>query len=320
MPTDTVLRSAHPVAPRARGTHASIGIERAGYVALAATDAAASAAFAAEHLGFTVIHVDADGRHYLGAHGPDRYSLVYVPAETASGVDHASYVVPTLGALDRAAEALELNGVTVEWVTESPLFQHGPAVRFLAPNGTTLELTVGADATVPVAEHVPPPAAAIAPICFDHVILRHADVHAANAFAEEVLGLKESGQIMLPNGAPLLTFFRSHTLFHCYGTANSDRDGLHHVQFTLKNDRALFLAYEAIEAAGAVEVIWGPLRHGCGQNLAFYLLDREGYIFEYSAEEEVILDDECYEVQRWPVDDPHAGDEWSNSKPPEIMK
>jgi catechol 2,3-dioxygenase len=318
--TDTVLRSTHLVAPRAQGTDSTIGIERAGYVALKAADPAAAAAFAADHLGFSLVHVDQDGRHFLAAAGPDPYSLVYVPGDGENGVDHGSYVVNSLGDLDRGAAALEEKGVVVDRIADSPLFRHGPAVRFAAPNGTTLELTIGVAARVPVSEHVPPPLAEIAPICFDHVILRHADVAAANAFAQEVLGLKESGQIMLPNGDPLLTFFRSHTLFHCYGTANSPHDGLHHVQFTLKNDRALFRAYEAIRGAGAVEVIWGPLRHGCGQNLAFYLLDAEGHIFEYSAEEEVILDDECYEVQRWPVDDPHAGDEWSNSKPPEIMK
>lgn len=320
MTTETVLRPPHVVAPRAQGTHRTLGIERAGYVALRAADPARAAQFAADHLGFTLIHVDDEQRHYLAAHGPDLYSLVYVRSDEGPGVDHASWIVPDLGTLDRAAAALEERGVAVERIAESALFRHGPAVRFLAPNGTTLELTLGVNSQIPVSEFVPPPVAPIAPLCFDHVILRHRDVHAANAFAQEVMGLKESGQITFPDGDPLLTFFRSHTLFHCYGTARSPHDGLHHVQFTLKNDRAIFRCYEAMREAGEVEVIWGPLRHGCGQNLALYLLDAEGHIFEYSAEEEIILDDECYEVQRWPLDDPHAGDEWSNSKPPAIMR
>lgn len=320
MTTDVRLRVPHELAPRALGTHVPLGIERANYVALRAGDPGAAAQFAAEHLGFTLVNVDAEGRHYLAAYGPDAYSLVYAPGAGGSGVDHASYLVPDLATLDRATARLETEGVEFERIPDSPLWRHGPAVRLRAPNGTPLELTVGAHIPVPLSEHVAPPSAAVAPLGFDHVILRHSDVQAGNAFATDVLGLKESGQIVRPDGEPFLTFFRSRTLFHCFGTNNADVDGLHHVQFALKNDRAVFRAYDELREGGLVDVIWGPLRHGCGQNVVIYLLDAEGYIFEFSAEEELILNEETYEPQRWPITDPHAGDEWSGSAPPEVMR
>ena len=320
MSTQLQLRAPHEVAPRAVGTRQPLGIERGNYVALKAGDPETAAAFAAEHLGFSLVHVDSEGRHYLAAHGPDRYSLVYVQGDGEPGVDHASYVVRDLATLDRAARLLEERGVRIERVTESPLWSHAPAVRFSAPNGTTLELTVGVHIPVPLGEHVPPPAEAVAPLGFDHLILRHADVHAGNAFAHDVLGLTLSGQIVRPDGEPFLTFWRAGVLFHCLGTHNAGHDGLHHVQFSVKNDRAVFRAYEQMREQGAVEILWGPLRHGCGQAVVVYLLDTEGHVIEFSAEEELILDAEAYEVQRWPIEDPHAGDEWSDTNPPEVMR
>ena len=42
----------------------SLGIDRAHYVALEADDPAAAARFAVDHLGFFLVHVDKEGRHY----------------------------------------------------------------------------------------------------------------------------------------------------------------------------------------------------------------------------------------------------------------
>src|SRR5256885_8836976 len=82
----------------------SLGIDRAHYVALEADDPAAAARFATDHLGFFLVHMDKEGRHYLGAHGLDPYSLVYSRGHQGT-VDHISYVVHHSDDL-LAAEAL----------------------------------------------------------------------------------------------------------------------------------------------------------------------------------------------------------------------
>ena len=43
----------------------SLGIDRAHYVALEADDPAVAARFAVDHLGFFLVNVDKEGRHYL---------------------------------------------------------------------------------------------------------------------------------------------------------------------------------------------------------------------------------------------------------------
>lgn len=295
-----------------------LGIDRAHYMALRTPDPAAAAAFAVEHMGMTLVHADDAGRHYLAAHGLDAYSLVYAPGE--NGIDHVSYLVRGAAALPGAEEHLAAAGVASERVDASDLWHHGPAVRFQAPNGTTLELTTGVNLPLPMHWNVRKPAADVAPIAFDHTILRTTDVDGMIRFATEVLGLKESGRIVLPDGVPFLTFFRSHTIFHCLGIAHSRHDGLHHYQYTLKNGHAVFAAHERMKADGEVDLLWGPIRHGCGQNITFYFHDHAGNIVEYSAEEEVILDDATYEPLTWSIRDLRATNEWGEDLPPAAMR
>jgi catechol 2,3-dioxygenase-like lactoylglutathione lyase family enzyme len=147
------------------------------------------------------------------------------------------------------------------------------------------------------------PKTAPGPITFDHAIVRAIDVNAAFEFAARVLGLRESARIVAPDGIPVLGFFRSHTLYHCYGVARSSYDGLHHLQFTLKNPPAIYAAHEKLTASKEVEMIWGPLRHGAGHNIAFYFRDYTGNLVEYSCEEEIILNDATYVPLAWSVTD-----------------
>jgi catechol 2,3-dioxygenase len=296
-----------------------LGIDRGYYIAIHADDPAAAAKFATEHMGFFAVHVDGEGRHYLGAHGLDPYSLVYSPGKQGE-VDHISYVVRSATDLSRAASILAKAGVTAEQVENSPMWRQGAVLRFKNTSGQTIQLSPGVNVDVPMASVVHEPKTAPAPLAFDHAIFRAADVCAGFEFASRVMGLKESARIVAPDGISVLGFFRSHTLFHCYGAARSRYNGLHHMQFTLKNPLAVYRAFEQMKDRGKVELIWGPLRHGAGHNIVFYFRDYTGSIVEYSAEEEIILNDATYVPRAWPATDPRAADEWNLSPiPPEMM-
>ena len=290
-------------------TAQSLGIDRANYIALQSSNPAAAAQYAVEHMGFYLVHADSAGRHYLAAHGLDPYSLVYTPGEQGK-VDHVSYVVRSADDLIEAEQQLADLGVKSERIERSQLWRHGPALRFTTSNGQIIELTPGVLVDVPMAALVAEPQTTPAPISFDHTILRAVDVEAAFEFASRVMGLKESARIVAPDAIPVLGFFRCHTLFHCFGVARSQYDGLHHIQFTLKNPLAVHAAFEHMKARAKVELIWGPLRHGAGHNIVFYFRDYTGTIVEYSAEEEIILNDATYAPRAWPVTDPRAADEW----------
>jgi catechol 2,3-dioxygenase len=296
----------------------SLGIDRANYIAIHSKDPAAAAQYAVEHMGFYLVHVDKDGRHYLGAHGLDPYSLVYTLGEQGA-VDHISYVLRDAADLLEAEDALAKAGIETEQVEQCALWRHGPALRFKNPSGQTIELTLGVNVHVPMAALVAEPKITPSPISLDHAVVRCVDVGAGFEFASRVMGLKESARIVAPDSIPVLGFFRCHTIFHCYAVARSQYNGLHHMQFTLKNPLAVHAAFEKMRDRGKVELIWGPLRHGAGHNIVFYFRDYTGNIVEYSAEEEIILNDATYVPRAWPVTDPRAGDEWNLSPIPPAM-
>ena len=296
----------------------SIGIDRGGHIAIQSNTPAAAAQYAVEHMGFYLVHTDGEGRHYLAAHGLDPYSLVYTPGEQGK-VEHLSYVVRSADDLLVAEKKLAEFGLKSERIERSPLWRHGPALRFINTSGQAIELTPGVLVDGPMAALVAEPQSTPAPVAFDHAIVRAADVGAAFEFASRVMGLKESARIFGPDGIPILGFFRCHTLFHCYGVARSQYNGLHHMQFTLKNPLAVHRAFEQMKARGKVELIWGPLRHGAGHNIVFYFRDYTGNIVEYSAEEEIILNNATYVPRAWPISDPLAADEWYRLQAPEAM-
>ena len=74
-----------------------LGIDRANYIALQADDPAAAARFAQDNMGFYLVHVDKEGRHYLSAHGLDPYSLVYTRGQQGpSTTSLMSYTTSTI--------------------------------------------------------------------------------------------------------------------------------------------------------------------------------------------------------------------------------
>jgi catechol 2,3-dioxygenase len=296
----------------------SLGIDRGNYIAIQSNNPAAAAQYAVENMGFYLVHADGQGRHYLAAHGLDPYSLVYTPGEQGK-VDHISYVVRSADALLAAEKRLAELGIKNEPIERSQLWWHGPALRFTNPSGHTIELTPGVLVDVPMAALVAEPQTTPAPISLDHAVVRAVDVGAGFEFASRVMGLQESARIVAPDDIPVLGFFRCHTLYHCYAVARSQYNGLHHMQFTVKNPLAVHRAFEQMKQRGQVELIWGPLRHGAGHNIVFYFRDYTGNIVEYSAEEEIILNDATYVPRAWPVTDPLAADEWHRSHIPAAM-
>lgn len=300
------------------GRHQSLGIDRAHYVALCADDPAAAAAFAEKYMGLALVHVDGAGRHYLASHGLDAYSVVYVPGPGRT-IDHVSYLVPDVAALHRAQATLDAAGRESSGVLPSDLWRHGPALRLRTPSGQQIELTVGANIATTMASTVAPPDVEVGTLTLDHAVVRVTDVEPELAFATDTLGLLESSRIVIPDTGPVLAFFRAHTLYHCFAVARSGSLGLHHHQFSLKDGPAVFRAYRYLSRCSEVDIVWGPVRHGPGHNIAFYIRDQIGNYVEFSAEEEIILDNDTYRPQVWSVENLRSMDEWGSRPPAEFF-
>jgi catechol-2,3-dioxygenase len=129
-----------------------------------------------------------------------------------------------------------------------------------------------------------------------HVTLATFDVGAIEDFYAGKLGFLVSDRVVNDKGGVATSFMRSNHEHHTLACFLSSRKGLDHH------------SYEAAEwdtirdwadhfAARHIRLMWGPGRHGPGNNLFIFIEDPDGNWIEVSAELEVIRD---RPVKHWP--------------------
>ena len=145
------------------------------------------------------------------------------------------------------------------------------------------------------------------PIQLTHAVINSADVEASERFAVEKLGFKVSDR------TAHMRFVRCNRKHHALAYAKSDVASLNHIAFEMPSIDAVMRGIVRLRDAG-YEPVWGPGRHGPGNNVFGYFIAPYGGIVEYTAE--VCEVDESYKVGtpedwKWP---PGRIDHWGISK------
>jgi catechol 2,3-dioxygenase-like lactoylglutathione lyase family enzyme len=145
------------------------------------------------------------------------------------------------------------------------------------------------------------------PIRITHAVVNAIDVAASERFAVEVLGFKVSDRTRA------MTFVRCNRKHHAIAFAHSDASSLNHVAFEMADIDAVMRGFGRMRDAG-YEPVWGPGRHGPGNNVFGYFIAPFGAVIEYTAEIAEVGDD--YRVGgpddwKWP---PGRIDHWGASQ------
>jgi catechol 2,3-dioxygenase-like lactoylglutathione lyase family enzyme len=145
------------------------------------------------------------------------------------------------------------------------------------------------------------------PIQLTHAVINSTDVEASERFAVEKLGFKVSDR------TAHMRFVRCNRKHHALAYAKSDAASLNHIAFEMPSLDAVMRGITRMREAG-YEPVWGPGRHGPGNNVFGYFIAPYGGVIEYTAEVSEVGDD--YKVGtpedwKWP-----AGriDHWGVSK------
>jgi catechol 2,3-dioxygenase-like lactoylglutathione lyase family enzyme len=144
------------------------------------------------------------------------------------------------------------------------------------------------------------------PIELSHVVLNSADVDAAERFAVEKLGFK------LSDRTKHMTFVRCNRKHHCIAYARAGFASLNHIAFDMPSLESVMRGIGRLRDAG-FPAVWGPGRHGPGNNVFGYFIGPHGGVVEYTAEVQEI--EESYRVGgpedwKWP---PGRIDHWGLS-------
>ncbi len=196
------------------------------------------------------------------------------------------------------------------------LEQGEPAIRAITFCGTIEECGGGREVRGPegelyrfvVQEHVEPlPPSRDRPVRLSHVVLNSTDVDAAERFATSTFGFRVSDRTRH------MTFLRCNRVHHCIAYARAGYASLNHVAFEMADVDGVMRGIGRLRDAG-YPCVWGPGRHGPGNNVFGYFVGPHGGLVEYTTEVSEAGDDYrvgAPEDWKWP---PGRIDQWGVSQ------
>ncbi|WP_166879991.1 VOC family protein [Salinibacterium sp. ZJ450] len=276
-------------------------ISEMGYVGLQTTNLADSVFDATQILGLRETDRDANAV-YLSA-GEAHHELVYVESDV-NGVDGFGLVASDGDALRQIRSRVQDEGFRI--VNSKPRLDGiEDGFAFVGPEGFLFEIYIGMQKAGRVER-------TFGPDRYGHINFHPRDVTGMMKFLHRVLDFRLSDTI----GDDYAYFMRCNPDHH--GIALIRGEGtLHHHAWQTQSIADLSKLGDRLNAVGR-ELIWGPVRHGAGHNIAAYFVETTGAVVELYTDLEQIYDDSRSPVV-WSEGD-NWWNMWSSYRPTEFRK
>ena len=275
-----------------------VNVKQVSHVALKTQDVERQAAFYTSMVGLGETERDAAGRVYLRCNA-NHHALVLIPS-SESGIDHYALDVGNPAALESAASALTKAGISYETNAPGELGQ-GPSLCLRDPDGYSVELIGG---VAQVSPNYGP--RAVQPRKLSHVTLLVDDCKRSADFYSEVLGFRVSDWV-----DDIFLWMRCNADHHGLAFAKTGSIKMHHFAFEVIDFSYLVRQAEHLMQNGYA-LLYGPGRHGPGQNQFEYFRDPEQNLVEFMCDIQQIWDDATYVPRVWNSKEP-----WVNLWGPE---
>jgi catechol 2,3-dioxygenase-like lactoylglutathione lyase family enzyme len=209
-------------------------------------------------------------------------------------------VAPNVEAAD-LSRALSKAGITAQLRSDA-----GPGmsrtVSFSDPRGLEIELLAGWTPS-PSTE----PVGGVAALKLGHVALRTPEPQAAATFYGDVLGFRVSDWI-----EDFFVFLRCGFDHHAINFARAPVQQLHHMAFQLSDASHMHRACDLL-GRHRIEILWGPVRHGPGHNVAVYHRNPDGHLVEFFYDLDRMTDEALgyFEPRPWHRDRPQRPKVWT---------
>ena len=233
------------------------------------------------------------------------YFLLSLHQGRAKGLHHIAYAMPDDAAVRRAAVELKNTGVRL---IEEPHSLNEPGggygLRFVDLDGRCIELSSG------VSGHPDEPHPKnVSPRSVCHIVLNTPDIDRITKFYTSVLGFRISdwsGQQMV--------FLRTDSKHHNISFNVAPHASVNHVAYLVSGIDQIMMGISNLRKHG-FQPVWGPGRHGPGNNIFCYYEDPVGYITEYTSDIDYVTDDAKHQPKVWPRG-PESMDRWGVAAPP----
>lgn len=183
------------------------------------------------------------------------------------------------------------------WVDEFDEPGRGAGFTVTGPEGEPYRFVAEKDATAAL------PAENAHPLHVSHVVFNTRDREAASRVLMDVFGFQLSDRTRIMN------FLRSDAVHHAVAYADAKNVSLNHIAFEMPDTDAVMRGMGRLKDAGC-PTVWGPGRHGPGNNVFAYFVAPFGACIEYTSEVQRV--DDTYRTGepddwKWP---PGRGDHW----------
>jgi catechol 2,3-dioxygenase-like lactoylglutathione lyase family enzyme len=281
--------------PRTRITHLR-------HVGIAAPEFQHAAEFYRTAWGLTQVAEDG-GVAFFGTPGSPENYILRLRKDTSKRLDLVAFGVGTAHDVDALAEELATSDIRLDrepGKLDTPGGGYG--FRFFDLDGRLIEIS----SDVEERPFRPLEARESIPRKLSHVVFNSTDVLATMAFYEKHLGLRLSDWL-----SNQMCFLRSGADHHILAIAQGPHVALNHVSFEMRGLDEYMRGTGRLLRSGS-EMIWGPGRHGPGDNTFSYFFDPYGNVMEYTTELEKIEDEDSWEPRVFPTT-PENSDQWGTA-------
>lgn len=253
--------------------------------------------------GLDKISEDENNAYFRGA-GPEHH-ILHLTRGNRRGIHHIAFGMVDKIAVDQAAEYLKEKGVDV--IQEPGYLDEkgsGYGLRFVDFENRCYELSTWTEI------HVEPwnQKQDANPLFLNHVVLNTTDIYRMTDFFTEVLGFKVSDW-----SEDKMVFLRCNKNHHSISFHQKEHAALNHIAYEVSGVDEVMRGISNIRREGHQE-IWGPGRHGPGNNIFCYFQDIAGFVIEYTSDLTVIDDEKTYQSRVWKRV-PRLMDRWGTAGP-----
>jgi catechol 2,3-dioxygenase-like lactoylglutathione lyase family enzyme len=218
-----------------------------------------------------------EGTVYLRGSGTEHHLLAISPG-ARPGVRLIGLGLADAGAVDEFAARLsalpEIRLLSQPRELTDP--GGGYAAALADPDGRVVELSAAVSEVDPAAG-----VATVRPVKLSHVVLNSARGDAFSRLLVDALGFR------LADEMPHMRFYRCSADHHSIAVTNAPYASLNHIAFEVPSCDDVLRGIGNMTAHG-FETVWGPGRHGPGNNVFGYFAAPNRQVIEYTAEVEQI--------------------------------
>lgn len=276
-------------------------ITRIGHMAFRVPDLDAGVDFLRQTLGLAETERTA-GASYLTCN-ERHHELILIEDPVRRGYDHIALEVEDAAALEPAARRAQQAGARLLGGAYDGEPGIDRAVRLLVPGGHVFKLFCG----MRKGTELDP---GDRPVKFEHVSVKVTHPARLERFLRDGLGFRFSDRM-----GPIASWWHCDADHHGLAVTFGPRSELHHYAWTMPDLNAMGRVADRLKLHRDQCLVWGPSRHGPGNNMFMYFHDNDGSMIELCAD---IAQMDDYVPRTWPIG-PKTLNLWGGPPPPRFI-